>query len=307
MSQSKFAQKELKKFGWKEGSGLGKNENGMKDAIKVKIKKDGHGVGHNTGDEFTFHWWDHVFNKAANSIEVNTTEEGVSVRKSKDSGGVSTKKARTFDNKAMLYGQFVKGATLDNNEETHVEASTDIEYTEEDKQCLQKLADEEILKICGGMTAHKGARHGLKLNGKLDRIQEQERLLLEKWKSRKEKNRELDQSKSVSYNAVTVNSVSKPEDNLLCGETKKKKKKRNREKGKDNGLEEGVSNKEKSDFNECTESTERQICGETDVVEKKKKKRKKKIAESESESMELSCERETSNVAKRTKKKKSRN
>ncbi|XP_061190117.1 G patch domain-containing protein 4-like [Saccostrea echinata] len=304
MSQSKFAQKELKKFGWKEGSGLGKNENGMKEAIKVKIKKDSHGVGHNTGDEFTFHWWDHVFNKAANSIEVNTTKEGVSVRKSKDSGGVSTKKARTFDNKAMLYGQFVKGATLDNNEETHVEDTADREYTEEDEQCIQKLADEEILKICGGMTAHKGARHGLKLNGKLDRIQEQEQLLLEKWKSKKGNNSDLDQLKSVSYNAVTVNSVNKPEDSekLIC-EKSRKKKKRKRE--KDNALGQGVLNIGKSECNESTESTERQICEE--VKEKKKKKRKRKVLESESESVELSYEKETQTEAKRTKTKKSRN
>lgn len=31
-------------------------------------------VGHNRGDEFTFHWWDHVFNKAASSIVVESTQ-----------------------------------------------------------------------------------------------------------------------------------------------------------------------------------------------------------------------------------------
>lgn len=35
-------------------------------------------------------------------------QEGVSVKAAKDSVGVSTKKAWTYDNKAMLYGQFVK-------------------------------------------------------------------------------------------------------------------------------------------------------------------------------------------------------
>jgi hypothetical protein len=37
-----------------------------------------------------------------------------------------------------------------------------------------------LFKICEGRTAHKGARHGLKMNGKLARIQEQEKLELQK-------------------------------------------------------------------------------------------------------------------------------
>jgi hypothetical protein len=31
-------------------------------------------VGHNKGDEFTFQWWDHVFNKAASSISVKSED-----------------------------------------------------------------------------------------------------------------------------------------------------------------------------------------------------------------------------------------
>lgn len=39
-------------------------------------------------------------------------QEGVSVKAAKESVGVSTKKARTYDNKAMLYGQFVKVGSM---------------------------------------------------------------------------------------------------------------------------------------------------------------------------------------------------
>lgn len=270
MSQSRFAQKELKKFGWKEGSGLGKNENGMKEAIKVKIKNDSHGVGHNRGDEFTFHWWDHVFNKAASSIVVESTQEGVSVKAAKESVGVSTKKARTYDNKAMLYGQFVKGATLDNNQEVKSEgeeedASEMTEYLEEDRQTLQKLPDEEILKICGGMTAHKGARHGLKLNGKLERIQEQERLLMEKWKKQKGSNSEMDKSERASLNAKTDTTTENEDVNRECVKTKKKKKKRDK-------LEdaEKISQNQSPD---CDDSQEIQN-DKSDVKKEKKRKRR---------------------------------
>lgn len=293
MSQSRFAQKELKKFGWKEGSGLGKNENGMKEAIKVKIKNDSHGVGHNRGDEFTFHWWDHVFNKAASSIVVESTQEGVSVKAAKDSVGVSTKKAWTYDNKAMLYGQFVKGATLDNNQEVKSGGEEEdddeevTEYLEEDRQTLQKLPDEEILKICGGMTAHKGARHGLKLNGKLERIQEQERLLMEKWKKQKGSNSEMDKSKRSSLNTKTE--TTENEDvNRECVKTKKKKKKR--DKYEDS---EKISQNQSPD---CDDSQEIQN-DKSDVKKEKKRKRK---------NIELGHETEIDHETKKTKKKKKR-
>lgn len=292
MSQSRFAQKELKKFGWKEGSGLGKNENGMKEAIKVKIKNDSHGVGHNRGDEFTFHWWDHVFNKAASSIVVESTQEGVSVKAAKESVGVSTKKARTYDNKAMLYGQFVKGATLDNNQEVKSEGEEEdtsevTEYLEEDRQTLQKLPDEEILKICGGMTAHKGARHGLKLNGKLERIQEQERLLMEKWKKQKGSNSEMDKSERSSLNAKP-DTTENEEVNRECVKTKKKKKKRDKYEDA-----EKISQNQSPD---CDDSQEIQN-DKSDVKKEKKRKRK---------NIELGHETNIDHETKRTKKKKKR-
>lgn len=293
MSQSRFAQKELKKFGWKEGSGLGKNENGMKEAIKVKIKNDSHGVGHNRGDEFTFHWWDHVFNKAASSIVVESTQEGVSVKAAKDSVGVSTKKAWTYDNKSMLYGQFVKGATLDNNQEVKSGGEEEdddeevTEYLEEDRQTLQKLPDEEILKICGGMTAHKGARHGLKLNGKLERIQEQERLLMEKWKKQKGSNSEMDKSKRSSLNDKTE--TTENEDvNRECVKTKKKKKKRDK-----------YEDSEKISQNQSPDCDNSQDIQNDKCDVKKEKKRKRK-------NIELGHETEIDHETKKTKKKKKR-
>ncbi|KAF1491063.1 G patch domain-containing protein 4, partial [Eudyptes chrysocome] len=42
----------------------------------------------------------------------------------------------------------------------------------------RRLTDEELMRACGGRTAHKGARHGLTMSAKLARLEEQERAFL---------------------------------------------------------------------------------------------------------------------------------
>jgi len=59
---------------WVTGKGLGRNESGITKAIKPKLKFDTQGVGHDASEQFTYHWWEHAFNKAANNIQVSTTE-----------------------------------------------------------------------------------------------------------------------------------------------------------------------------------------------------------------------------------------
>ncbi|KAL4229511.1 G patch domain-containing protein 4 [Mactra antiquata] len=181
-----FAKDQLSKHGWTEGQGLGKTENGITEAIKVKIKQNKTGVGHDPGEEFSYHWWDHVFNKAASKIEVKTTESGVEVKNTGDTKVTKKKNTKSYCDKSMLYGQFVKGATLSNGTET--DETNNVINTEDNEEsstvhCLLPDQADKVFKMCGGRTAHKGARHGLKLNGKLQRIEEQEKLLLERYKS----------------------------------------------------------------------------------------------------------------------------
>jgi len=59
---------------WVTGKGLGRNESGITKAIKPKLKFDTQGVGHDASEQFTYHWWEHAFNKAANNIQMSTTE-----------------------------------------------------------------------------------------------------------------------------------------------------------------------------------------------------------------------------------------
>ncbi|XP_069584028.1 G patch domain-containing protein 4 [Ranitomeya imitator] len=186
----KFAEQQMQRHGWTEGKGLGKREDGISKAIKVKVKCDTAGVGHNSAEQFTFHWWDHVFNKTASSISVEKDEDGVTVKKvSGDDGAVSSKKPRkAMLNSNMLYGRFIKSATLMSGGEKPVDelSSSSSEGSEDEDSKLDlssatKLSDEDLVKICGGRTAHKGARHGLTMSAKLLRIEEQEKAFMEKY------------------------------------------------------------------------------------------------------------------------------
>ncbi|XP_063977181.1 G patch domain-containing protein 4 [Diachasmimorpha longicaudata] len=178
-----FAKNQLLKYGWTEGKGLGKNENGIVDALKPKLKFDTTGIGH---DGTEYNWWEHVYNEASGNLEVNSDSKEVNLAvKKKDAVKITTNKwdltssATKKDN--LHFGSFIKTATLHDGTSTEDEEySKNIVQMTEKSQMLSLLTDDEIFKACGGRTAHKGARHGLKLSGKLARIERQEQELLAK-------------------------------------------------------------------------------------------------------------------------------
>ncbi|XP_065663903.1 G patch domain-containing protein 4 [Hydra vulgaris] len=184
MSSSEFARSQLYKHGWQSGKGLGRSENGIQNALKVKLKNNTNGLGLDQGSEFTFHWWDHIFNKAANSIKVFSTEDGDKVEKDLNAKKVlpsfiSAKKPlkHCYEGKPLLYGSFVKAGTLKEElDQTDVMLSvgnSDSESSESDDDLNATDTLEKTFKLTG-LTGHKAARHGFKLGGKLKRIQEQE-------------------------------------------------------------------------------------------------------------------------------------
>jgi len=183
-----FARKHLKQKGWTKGSGLGLTGQGMVDAIKPKLKFDNSGLGFDQREEFAFHWWDHVFNKAAQSIEVEQDAEGevvVNYSNDKDLSVKKSKRKKKLDEKKknILYSNFVKSGTLvggkleskDNDNEEII-----------DEDLSKTLTDEELVKACGGLTAHKGARHGHKMSAKLKRIEAAEQRFLDEFKEKRD-------------------------------------------------------------------------------------------------------------------------
>lgn len=303
----KFAEQQLLRHGWEKGKGLGRRESGISEAIKVKIKCDKGGVGHKEGEQFTFHWWDHVFNKASSNLVVETGQDGVKV-KADDSSNVlisNRKPTKAQQAKSMLYGSFVKSATLLSgelqpekpSESDDSSSSSEDEDHKLDLSSTTKLSDADLLKACGGRTAHKGARHGLTMNAKLARLEQQELEFMNKYgknnqpartstnpednkdatekTKRKKSKRKEKPSEEDSNGSVFVN-----DDTMTDAKTKKKKNRKAQPEGSFNGDCGLAGNMESAltteglheEFNEAASC----LSVEKENIPKKEKKKKKK-------------------------------
>jgi len=240
-----FAKSHMEGKGWSEGIGLGRHGQGITDAIKPKLKFDQSGIGHNKAEEFEFQWWDHAFNKAAKSVKVEADQDGqvkVDFNSSKDE--LSTKKIRRKAEKAMkkevkakLYSNFVKSGTLTGGKMEEAQ-ETDSGFVEDkDLSLLRTLTDEELVKACGGRTAHKGGRHGHRMNAKLARIERAEAEYME--------NHKLKEQEAISVVEKDVSSrLGEGEAGVEDANTEvKKKKKRKKEK---DGINDAIPNQEPS-------------------------------------------------------------
>lgn len=302
-----FAEKQMLCHGWKHGKGLGRAENGISEAIKVKVKSDKAGVGHNEGDKFTFHWWDHVFNKASSSLQVETDQNGVQLKKNLDTdeegGMVSNKKPlKASFTKDKLYGCFVKSATLLSGQEhpepkSPPDGSSSSEEEPEHKLDLStttNLSDADLISACGGRTAHKGARYGLTMSAKLARLEQQEAEFMAKYGKKKEspspscatsdlqsavKEEETDEdsiSKVVKKKGVCEQSeVTRSTD----ADINSKKKKRKREDKMRVSAEEGEACVKTTKKRKKKNADEEQVEGEKPLAPQRKTKKKKSSKE----------------------------
>ncbi|XP_023390098.1 G patch domain-containing protein 4 isoform X2 [Pteropus vampyrus] len=168
----KFAEEQLLKHGWTRGKGLGRKENGITQALRVTLKQDTHGVGHDPAREFTNHWWSELFNRTAASLVVETGQDGVQLRRLPKE---TTHRSHPQPN--VLYQKFVKATLTSSGEkpDEHLESCSD----DGQGSCPpQTLTDEMLLQACEGRTAHRAARLGITMKAKLARLEAQEQAFL---------------------------------------------------------------------------------------------------------------------------------
>ncbi|XP_014910735.1 G patch domain-containing protein 4 [Poecilia latipinna] len=300
----KFAEQLLLSHGWERGKGLGRAENGISEAIKVKVKCDKGGIGHREGEQFSFHWWDHVFNKASSSLQVEASQNGIKLKKTseegeEEEGAISNKKPRkSLQNKSKLYGRFVKSATLLSGQEEpepKAPSSDSSSSDEEEEQKLDlssstRLSDADLMKVCGGRTAHKGARHGLTMSAKLARLEQQEAEFLTKYGKKNQTGSSPAVCDTATHPEETSHKKKKKKCTESCGELngdespetrfqaeKKKKKRKDKMEGRREAEEEelifggNIEDQKEDGGNPSAEETEPLP---SDCNRKKKKKKK---------------------------------
>uniref|UniRef100_A0A3B3CMT0 G patch domain-containing protein 4 n=1 Tax=Oryzias melastigma TaxID=30732 RepID=A0A3B3CMT0_ORYME len=264
-----FAEQQLLRHGWEHGKGLGRAENGISEPIKVKVKCDKGGVGHREGEQFSFHWWDHVFNKASSSLQVQAHQVGSTLT-------VTSQTIEAVCNEFLWF------------------------------RTESRLSDADLMKACGGRTAHKGARHGLTMSAKLARLEQQEAEFMARYGQRNQPER----SPPV---CVAESSPSPDEEVTKERRSKKKKKKKSAESCEDdvcsaNDEEHQTKQKEKNAqerVHSPAAETLKEMCEPLTKVKKKKKKSKhhSELDEENPNPAELE-EAEVTTTTKKSKKKK---
>ncbi|KAJ3373381.1 G patch domain-containing protein 4 [Allomyces arbusculus] len=151
----RFGEEQLKRFGWKEGQGLGKKEQGITTHVRVSRKADNKGIGQGKTD-FSFQWWDHLYNKSTAQIVIAAADDGsvaVSAKEKKAKAPAVDLGASYVlpDEDDPLAAMFVKATPAEAKQAKD-------EDDDEKKDYSMNLTDAELLAICEGRTAAKGAR-----------------------------------------------------------------------------------------------------------------------------------------------------
>ncbi|XP_059364734.1 G patch domain-containing protein 4-like isoform X2 [Carassius carassius] len=228
-------------------------------------------------------------------------QNGVVVKKSDDGndGLISNKKPRKAQQaRSMLYGFFVKSATLLSGEEqsektAESDDSSSSSSSEDEDQKLDlssttKLSDTDLLKACGGRTAHKGARHRLTMSAKLARLEQQEQEFMIKYGK---KNHTAETSTS---NTDCLNPDGRPD---IKEKTKRKKSKRQEERSENNIHEDKMTTRVLSSYDtEDGKPKKRKEFNDASVnddmiadSEPKKKKRNRKEREAPEDRVDGDC------------------
>ena len=149
-----FGRRMLAKFGWTEGKGLGRQENGMVDHIRVKQRADQLGLG-------------------AQEREVTAWAPPP------DAIAAASKAAKKAASKEAKAKAKAKAAGVSDSD-SESEGEAEVRRRLQGSGVLPGLSDDALFELCGGVRLHRGSRGGTGA-GKLSRTEEADRAFLAKY------------------------------------------------------------------------------------------------------------------------------
>ncbi|KAF1332906.1 hypothetical protein FI667_g3209, partial [Globisporangium splendens] len=206
---SDFARRQMEKMGWKEGKGLGKEEQGVVTHVRVKKREESMGIGVEklNVEEQKSQWWYNAYDKIADKIKIapDSDDENGGDARSKKSKKKASKKKRKRDAEAA------NGDDADSAREKKFRIPT----------------DEELFAATGGKLF--GRRAYGSCNGKLKR---DELLQSGKFELKEEKKSEKEQdttSSSSNNSSESEDKDDKPAKKKSKGKKRKSSKKSKQE------------------------------------------------------------------------------
>ncbi|XP_045137576.1 PIN2/TERF1-interacting telomerase inhibitor 1-like [Portunus trituberculatus] len=118
---SKFGQKLMEKMGWSKGHGLGREQQGMKDPLSVKLKDDSKGIGYKGSDDEWIKHYEDFENVLANLNRQDNTPTNGTTDSSSDStkapthsnvGKTSLESSSKASRSRVHYHKFTRGKDL---------------------------------------------------------------------------------------------------------------------------------------------------------------------------------------------------
>ncbi|XP_004707782.1 PIN2/TERF1-interacting telomerase inhibitor 1 isoform X1 [Echinops telfairi] len=118
---SKFGQKMLEKMGWSKGKGLGAQEQGATDHIKVQVKNNTLGLGATTSNEDNWLAHQDDFNQLLAELSTCHGQEATDSSDSKEKKSFSLEEKSKISKNRVHYKKFTKGKDLSSRSKTDLD------------------------------------------------------------------------------------------------------------------------------------------------------------------------------------------
>jgi Pin2-interacting protein X1 len=134
--ESEYGMNLMKKMGWTEGKGLGKEETGMATCIQMRRREDNLGLGFEKSEKFRWNnnWWENSYNNSIKSLDIdfNESDKESTNDNSDEEGGPNQNRLKRRKNR-LNYGKQPNKTLKQDSKKKDESTETESEEEEEER------------------------------------------------------------------------------------------------------------------------------------------------------------------------------